>query len=149
MLIALYDQRPLTRGLGAYLDLYISELPLARAVRARLRGVGKFLHEELGRRRGSVRVLDIACGPCREFVGWRTRPVQGEVQVTCVDNDQAALDFVSTHVASTATGISELRPVRYNALRMRSRSTLSTAQAYAITCRTKRWWVCLKAGARR
>lgn len=120
MLIALYDQKPLTRGLGGYLDLYISELPLAKAVRSRLRDIRKFLQAEIASRRSDTRILDIASGPCREYVGWWTLPKAGELSLTCIDNDQAALDFVDAHVAKTAAGISEFRAVRYNALRTRS-----------------------------
>ena len=120
MLEAIYDHKALARGLGGYLDLYLLELPLAVAVRARMREVRRFLQTEVAGRQGDVRVLDIASGSCREYVRWSDRPNRGDLRVTCIDNDQEALDFVDANVVEKAPGITELRTLRYNALRTRS-----------------------------
>lgn len=120
MLEAIYDNKAIARGLGGYLDLYLLELPLAVAVRARLRAVRQFLQAEVACRKGEVRVLDIASGPCREYCDWQKRPSKNALQVTCIDNDQEALDYVDANVVERARGLAELRSMRYNALRTRA-----------------------------
>lgn len=120
MLVTLYEQKALARGLGGYLDFYISELPLAKAVRARLQAIREFLRVETAARRDDTSILNIACGPCREYIGWRDRVSEGDIHVTCLDSDQGALDFVDKYVVGAAPGISRFRTVRYNALRTRS-----------------------------
>ena len=123
MLIGLYDQQPLAIGLGAYLDLCISCLPLANAVRSRMQTLANWLVNEVSDRTGDVHILDIASGPCREFVDWTAAPTNGNLVVTCLDNDQNALDYVQEEVAPCAPGVSEFRTVRYNALRTKSAKT--------------------------
>ncbi len=119
MLVKLYERETPARGLGAYLDLCISDLPLAQAVRARMVSARSFLLDEIGARQDHVRVLDIACGPCREFLDW---PVAEEktLEVVAMDNDTIALDFVKQHVATQLPDGTSIEPVRYNALRTRS-----------------------------
>ncbi|HUG69931.1 MAG TPA: class I SAM-dependent methyltransferase [Pirellulaceae bacterium] len=122
MLIKLYDEATPARGLGGYLDLCILELPLARAVRARLAAAREFLMREIASRKTDIRILDIACGPCREFRDW---PVSGNgcrVDVVAMDNDPKALAYVEENVAKQLAKPTNLEPVRYNALRTRSAS---------------------------
>ena len=120
MLIKLYDEETPALGLGGYLDLCILDLPLARAVRARLQSIRTFLISEIKCREGDVRVLDIACGPCREFVDWPQRLDDGKVEIVAMDNDPKALEFVETQVARSLDARTQLLPTRYNALRTRS-----------------------------
>jgi SAM-dependent methyltransferase len=65
-------------------------------------------------------VLDVACGPAREFQDGFVLPEHCRLKVTCVDHDEAALDFVRTHVAPQLPFNVELECVRHNALRMLS-----------------------------
>ena len=67
ILTAIYDRLPKSPGIGGYLDLYFLNTQLGRAVPARLRAVREFLIRELGQRGGEVSVLNVACGPCREY----------------------------------------------------------------------------------
>ena len=119
LLTAIYDGRTKACGLGGYLDRYFLNTTLGRAVPARMRAVRRFLLDEIGRREGSVAVLNVACGSCREFTeGFDfQRPA---VQITCLDNDSQALDYVRTNVAPVVMGSVALIFVRYNALRMTS-----------------------------
>jgi extracellular factor (EF) 3-hydroxypalmitic acid methyl ester biosynthesis protein len=122
MLIKLYEQATPARGLGGYLDLCILDLPLARAVRARLKSARDFLIREVQSRAGDIRVLNIACGPCREFVDWPAEISEGKIEIVAMDNDPKALSHVKSHVVPMLPPTVELRPTRYNALRTRSAS---------------------------
>ena len=118
MLIKLYDQATPARGLGGYIDLCILDLPLARAVRGRLATARAYLLDEIAARNTAVRILDIASGPCREYLDWPAP--QHELEVVALDNDQVALDYVRQHVVPGLPARMQLRPERYNALRTRS-----------------------------
>jgi len=120
MLIKLYDEVTPATGLGGYIDLCILDLPLARAVRTRLKAAREFVLAEIAKRGGDIRVLDVASGPCREYMGWPHVPGQGNVEIVVMDNDPKALAFVESEVATQMPKNTELKPVRYNALRTRS-----------------------------
>ncbi len=121
MLIKLYAVEPPNRGLGGYLDLCIQDLPLARAVRTRLKATRKFLLDEVAARQGKARILDIASGPCREFVDW-PRDIGGALEIVAMDSDPLALDFVNREVAPQFKA-GDLKAIHYNALRTRSAET--------------------------
>ncbi len=118
MLVKLYDRRTPATGLGSYLDLCISELPLACAVRARMVSARDFLLKEIASRRGDVRILDVASGPCREFLEWPEQ--NNSVEVICLDNDQRAIEYVNSSVVPQLPKSTSLTVHRYNALRTRS-----------------------------
>jgi SAM-dependent methyltransferase len=120
MLVKLYEQTTPARGIGGYLDLCIQDLPLARAVRARLKCAREFLLDALRSRTGTVRVLDIASGPCREFENWPVLGHNTEVEIVAMDSDPAAIEYVQTHIAPRLPETTRLRSVRHNALRTRS-----------------------------
>ncbi len=120
LLNTIYDEQPKSPGLGGYIDLYIMDMVLAHSVRARWQAIRQFLSDELARRRENVSILNVACGPCREYVAGINDVGASNVRITCLDNDPEALDFVQTKIAPTAPGISELKCTRYNALRMKS-----------------------------
>lgn len=116
MLIKLYDQKTPARGLGAYIDLCIQDLPLARAVRTRLQGAREFLLREIMSRTEKVRVLDVASGPCREYHDWPCL-VGHDVEVVAMDTDPHALTHVNQQVCPSLPTGTKLQAVRYNALR--------------------------------
>ena len=120
MLIKLYDEATPARGLGGYLDLCILDLPLARAVRARLAEARKVLIREIQARTTDVRVLDIACGPCREYLDWPLDEATRSVEIVALDSDPQAIAYADQQVAAQLAGSTTLRAVRYNALRTRS-----------------------------
>ena len=120
ILAAIYDGRAKSRGIGGYLDLYFLNTALGRAVAARLHAARDFLAEELRRRRGEVSVLNVACGPCREYAGGLEQPDGCHVRLTCIDYDREALEYVGARVTAVSTGFSDIRFTRYNALRMGS-----------------------------
>lgn len=120
LLTGIYDRQPKTRGFGGYLDLYFLRTTLARAVRARLKAAKMFLVREVARRRGDVAILNVACGPCREYVDGLLHPSNGRVHVTCIDADRQALEFVRAHVMTVGVDLPDMDCACYNALRMSS-----------------------------
>lgn len=120
MLVKLYAEATPALGLGGYLDLCILDLPLARGVRARMKTARDFLIQEMQSRPNPVRVLDVACGPCREFHDWPEECIRASMEVIAVDNDVKALEYVTETVACQVPSKLDLRPTRYNALRTRS-----------------------------
>jgi hypothetical protein len=118
LLNTVYDEAPKSPGFSGYIDLYLLDMLLAQAVRARWQAVRSFLLEELSQRTGEVHVLNVASGPGREYVGGLPAPGVA-LQVTCIDNDQEALDFVEEKVRPQAPGMT-IECQRYNALRMKS-----------------------------
>lgn len=122
LLNTIYDQEPKSPGLGGYVDLYIMDLLLAQSVRARWQLLREFLVDELSGRDGDVALLNVACGPCREYAVGIEHANGARARLTCLDNDQEALDFVESNIAPSAPGVAEFRCARYNALRMKSSS---------------------------
>ena len=119
MLLSMYDRQPKSSGLGGYLDLHFIECELAYAVRGRMVAAKEFLVQELANREGRVSVLDIACGPCREYVGGIDHPSNVDPDFMVVDSDQETLDYVAENV-SGVDGAPKLRCIRHNALRVGS-----------------------------
>lgn len=120
MLLKLYAMETPARGLGAYLDLCIQDLPLARAVRARLAAARQFLLQEIEARATDVRILDIASGPCQEYLNWPDAAGGRQVEIVAMDSDPQALEYVATNVCPQLGPNTKLQPERYNALRTRS-----------------------------
>ena len=119
MLLSMYDRQPKSSGLGGYLDLHFIECELAYGVRGRMLAAKEFLADELSRREGEVSILDIACGPCREFVGGIDYPTTVHPTFMVVDSDQETLDYVEQNV-SGVDGAPKLNCLRHNALRVGS-----------------------------
>ena len=120
MLTSIYDGKAKLRGIGGYLDRYFLNTDLGRAVCSRLRLARQFLLQELVRRSGDVAVLNVACGPCREFLGGLGPAGDRETTITLIDNDPLALDYVQANVAPELAGRAKVNFIRYNALRMTS-----------------------------
>ena len=124
LLTAIYNGVPKSFGFGGYVDRYLLNFTLARAVVARMRSARRFLMDELARRRGRVAILNVASGACREYLGGFEPSADRDARITCVDNDQEALDFAQSQVTAplSRSGIA-VNFVRHNALRMTSSSS--------------------------
>lgn len=117
MLTCVYNRQPQSLGLGGYLDRYFLNSELGRSVPLRLEMARQFLIEEATARQ-TMSVLNIASGPGREFQhGWDL-PEGCHVKVACVDQDEAAIDFVQQTVVPTLPYSLELEFVQHNALKM-------------------------------
>jgi len=119
-LVGIYDNVSKSRGLGGYFDLYFLNTTLARGVRERMLCARQFLHDEMARRQGDISVLNVACGPFREYAAGIRVPSHCRLNVTCIDYDQEALDYVRALTADWAPGSPRVTCVRHNALRMSS-----------------------------
>ncbi|GIW95374.1 MAG: hypothetical protein KatS3mg110_3415 [Pirellulaceae bacterium] len=122
MLLKLYEGRTPAAGFGAYLDLCLGQLALAKAVVSRMQALRQFLVNELAERAGrqTVRVLDVACGPCQEWVTWPDGQLPVAVELMALDSDPAALDYVAKEVVPRAPKGLRVQPVQLNALRTKS-----------------------------
>jgi len=118
MLTAIYNGQTKTKGLGGYLDLYFLRTDLARAVCTRLAAVQKFLVREVLTRTTRVSILNVASGPGREYTDGFEEAYES-VQLTCIDTDEAALQYLQSRMQENAAEI-DLSCVCYNALRMTS-----------------------------
>jgi len=117
MLEYLYNNVPGSSGLGYFLNKYLLATTLAEAVRQRKTTLEGLLKTELKGRK-QARVLDIACGSCRE-IGELTPDVLGSAAaITCVDADQDALDFSSASLSRTGLVPNHVEFRKYNALKM-------------------------------
>jgi extracellular factor (EF) 3-hydroxypalmitic acid methyl ester biosynthesis protein len=121
MLCKIYGDSKPGLGIGVYLDPIFMDVPLACAVRGRLDMARKFLTQEVETRRGSqepIRILDIASGPCREYMNWPSR--LPAIDVLAMDSDPRAIEYVNTTVATQMPKPSRLSSIQYNAFRTRS-----------------------------
>lgn len=121
MLCKIYGDTKPVAGIGAYLDRIFMDVPLACAVRGRLEMSRNFLSNEIAARSSAsepIRILDIASGPCREYIDW---PKQlPPIDVLAMDSDPRAIDYVNTTVATQMPKPSRLSNIQYNAFRTRS-----------------------------
>jgi extracellular factor (EF) 3-hydroxypalmitic acid methyl ester biosynthesis protein len=116
MLENVYKNSPLSSGLGYYLDLYGLSLPLAEAVRCRIKRLEEIVRQEI-RSRNAASVLNIGCGSCRELMGLAPDIAASDAKVTCIDMDGDALAFAMERLSFTEAADSiEFR--KYNATRM-------------------------------
>jgi extracellular factor (EF) 3-hydroxypalmitic acid methyl ester biosynthesis protein len=98
LLTAIYNRQPKSLGLGGYLDRYFLETTLGQAVPARMRSAREFLLSEIALRPGKVTILNVACGACRELTTGFEAVADREIELTLVDNDPLALEFVQNNV---------------------------------------------------
>jgi SAM-dependent methyltransferase len=112
-----YRNTPMSDGIGYYLDKYILDWQLAHALRGRLEKLTELLREELSAREG-LKVLDVACGSCREVSMLVPEIKQSKAKFTCIDLDGDALDFAVTRLASADLAPEQSTMTKYNALRM-------------------------------
>lgn len=111
-----YKNMPLSGGIGYYLDLFMMDLPLAHAVRNRIRKLEEILRAEITKRQ-QPSLLNIACGSSRELMGLVPEIKAAGARITCIDTDDDALSFAQSRL--TYTGVAEQIEFRkYNALRL-------------------------------
>lgn len=119
LLNAIYDRQPKSSGLGGYLDLYFLGTELGRAVPARMESARRFLNDQIANADQDLRIMNVACGPCREYFVGLDHPASHNVSIVCIDSDAEALEHVESRLSSANIGAA-LSFVNYNALRMRS-----------------------------
>ncbi len=112
-----YKNRPMSDGIGYYLDKYLLSSDLGAGARERLEKMRELLREELKSRRNPM-VLNIACGSCREVFELASEIISSEAKFTCVDLDPDALDFSLDRLAYAGITADHAELIQYNALRM-------------------------------
>lgn len=91
---ALYQGAPISmKGIGLYIEIYHSTRQLALGVRARKDKLREILIEELYSRPRRQKVLNIACGSCRELYEISDVIIENEPEIICTDSDNNALVF--------------------------------------------------------
>lgn len=116
MLQYLYRNRPVSDGIGALYDEYVLSRPLSSAVRGRAAFMKTMLQAELKSRPGAA-ILDINCGPCQEILELGDDIKEARAKVTCVDNDEGALEFARERL-SYAGLLKQVSLRKYNPLKM-------------------------------
>jgi SAM-dependent methyltransferase len=111
-----YRNIPLSTGIGSLLDRYFNSTALAVAVRHRRRKMENILRDALSVRQ-RPRILNIACGSCREVFDLAPEITASHAMMTCIDHDSDALDFSMKRLAYTDI-LEQLKFRKYNALRM-------------------------------
>ena len=103
MMEMLYANEPKGDGkLGLLMDSWFLNIAGARAVRARRALLSAKLAEIFTQKASQarrVRILDLACGSCREmfdFIG--ACPESEKIEAICMDADIAALEYTNRHV---------------------------------------------------
>jgi len=114
---AAYRNAPMSDGIGYYLDKYAQNWTLAHALRGRIERLAELLREELSTRE-NLKVLDIACGSCREVSMLVPDIKRSKAQFTCIDLDGDALDFALNRLAPADLVPEQITFTKYNALRM-------------------------------
>ena len=120
MLTVLYNGQVLSKGLGGYFDLFFMQTELGRAVPARLKALREFLIQELRAHGDGMAVLNVACGPSREFMGGLPEAGAIDASITLVDFDEDALKYSQGVVAAYQNDLPNFEFVRYNALRLQA-----------------------------
>jgi extracellular factor (EF) 3-hydroxypalmitic acid methyl ester biosynthesis protein len=116
---AIYHGAPVARsGIGLYLDVHFQSRGIVTAARGRRARLVEELSSEFKARRGPTRSLNVACGSCRELFELPEILTAQRPTITCLDNDQNALDYARMLLLSNAIPIDNISFVKYNALRL-------------------------------
>jgi SAM-dependent methyltransferase len=120
-----YKNIPMSEGIGSYLDKYLLSTTLGDGVRDRIKKMRSLLKEELISR-NNPKVLDVACGSCREVFELAPEIKASGAKFTCVDLDPAALDFSLDRFGYAGLTEEHAELLQYNALRMFDVETTQT-----------------------
>ena len=112
-----YRNTPMSEGIGYYLDKYMLSSTLAVGVRERMQKLAELLKTELINRR-QPKVLDIACGSCREVHEIVPEIEKAGAHFKCIDLDPEALDFALNRLSYAGLSSEQAEFIQYNALRM-------------------------------
>jgi SAM-dependent methyltransferase len=120
----IYKNMPMSEDVGYYLDKYSLSTTLGIGVRDRIVNMRELLKKELTNR-SNPKVLDVACGSCREVFELAPEIKISGAKFICVDMDPAALEFALDRFAFAGLGEEHTELIQYNALRI---FDLETAQ---------------------
>ncbi|OGW35498.1 MAG: hypothetical protein A2010_10995 [Nitrospirae bacterium GWD2_57_9] len=112
-----YKNSPLSEGIGYYLDRYMLTAPLAEGVRDRIVMLRELLRGALSTK-PKQKVLDVACGSCREVFELAPAIKASGAKFVCVDLDDDALNFALDRLAHAGLTTEQVELRKYNALRI-------------------------------
>ncbi len=113
----IYRNTPMSEGIGYYLDKYMLSTTLAVGVRERMQELAELLKTELINRQ-HPKVLDIACGSCREVHEIVPEIEKAGAHFKCIDLDSEALDFALNRLSYAGLSPDRAEFIQYNALRL-------------------------------
>jgi extracellular factor (EF) 3-hydroxypalmitic acid methyl ester biosynthesis protein len=113
----MYRNTPMSEGIGYYIDKYVLSATLAVGVRERMRKLAELLKAEMINRQ-YPKVLDIACGSCRELHEIVPEIEKARAHFKCIDLDSDALDFALNRLSYAGLSADRAEFIQYNALRM-------------------------------
>jgi SAM-dependent methyltransferase len=113
----IYRNTPMSDGIGYYIDKYVLSATLAVGVRERMRKLAELLKTEITNRQ-QPKVLDIACGSCRELHDIVPEIEKAKAHFKCIDLDSDALDFALNRLSYAGLSAERAEFIQYNALRM-------------------------------
>ncbi len=91
----IYQNEPPTAGFERLFDNYFQMSAISVAVRNRKEDFKKIILKFVNQRTGNFRIMDLACGPCREvkeiLTSWQLR--NKKITFDCYDHDSKALDY--------------------------------------------------------
>jgi len=95
MIEIVYDNKPISKNIGAYFDNYFLKSPYAVAVRIRKDRLREMLLSFLnGTKLSKINILNIACGSCREIKELLSNlTTKSSITFSCFDWDEEALKF--------------------------------------------------------
>lgn len=98
-----YENKPKSNGIGLLLDLYLLQDKYIQAIRDRKDYTKKFLKKyiaSLGVTPQRVKILNVACGSCREIreLIKENKIISPEISFTCLDQDAVTVDFAKTQL---------------------------------------------------
>jgi SAM-dependent methyltransferase len=112
-----YGNAPMSSGIGYLLDRYFLSTTLAVAVRERLITLCDILKQEIISR-PQAKVLNVACGSCREIFDIAPEFIQAGASAICLDYDKDALLFSSDRLTCSGISSGKLSYRKYNAIKM-------------------------------
>jgi len=114
---AIYQNTPLSEGIGYYLDALLLSSTLAVGVRERIEKFCGIIRQELMNRQ-NPRVLDIACNSCREVFELAPEIEKSGALFTCIDLDSEALTYSFNRLSYANLSSGGIEFLKYDALRM-------------------------------
>jgi SAM-dependent methyltransferase len=117
ILESIYNVAPKTaNGIGKLLDEYFLQTDLAKAVRGRKEYCKTLIDKTITHATHTIRILDIACGPCRELREINDGFKQSPFQFVGLDYDQHALDYTQGKLLDAAISGEKFQLLKHNVL---------------------------------
>jgi hypothetical protein len=103
----MYNNKPLSEGIGIYFDRWFLNNPYAIVVRNRKERMRELIKTFLKETTlSSINILNIASGPCREIRELLSdKQLKKELKFTCIDFDEEAINFSKSNLRSLPENI--------------------------------------------